>query len=178
MGSISINDQIQKPHATPTNHKTIQQALSCVKASAPMVFFTLQARATSDRSRQLRKQRGSYTSIGSHGINHSHGCPLTDKSTSAHSPLSTFNSLFFYSSRCGQFFLICRRARRQRSQSSILVTVRIDKHFKLYNEWSHRAVVEARKAFFCERWEATKAEENPKVCTSWGPSGVRNHVQV
>ena len=30
-------------------------------------------------------------SIGSHGINHSHGCPLTDKSTSS---LSTFNSPF------------------------------------------------------------------------------------
>ena len=35
-------------------------------------------------------------------------------------------------------FLICRRARRQRSQSPILVTVRIDKHIKLYNEWSLR----------------------------------------
>ena len=34
------------------------------------------------------------------------------------------------------FFLICRRARRQRSQSPILVTVRIDKHFKLYIDWS------------------------------------------
>ena len=44
--------------------------------------------------------------------------------------------------------------------------------------FTHRAVVKARKAFFSERWEATKAEENPKVCTSWGPSGVRNHVQV
>ena len=33
-------------------------------------------------------------------------------------------------------FLICRRARRQRSQSPILVTVRIDKHFKLYIDWS------------------------------------------
>ena len=31
-----LNDQIQKPHATPTNHQTIQQALLCVKASAPM----------------------------------------------------------------------------------------------------------------------------------------------
>ena len=30
------------------------------------------------------------------------------------------------------FFLICRRARRQRSQSPIIVTVRIDKHFELY----------------------------------------------
>ena len=44
--------------------------------------------------------------------------------------------------------------------------------------FTHRAVIKARKAFFSERWEATKAEENPKVCTSWGPSGVRNHVQV
>ena len=35
-------------------------------------------------------------------------------------------------------FLICRRARRQRSQSPIMVTVRIDKHIKLYNEWSLR----------------------------------------
>ena len=35
-----------------------------------------------------------------------------------------------------RFFLICRRARRQRSQSPILVTVRIDKHFKLYIDWS------------------------------------------
>ena len=34
------------------------------------------------------------------------------------------------------FFLICRRARRQRSQSPILVTVRIDEHFKLYIDWS------------------------------------------
>ena len=34
------------------------------------------------------------------------------------------------------FFLICRHARRQRSQSSILVTVRIDKHFKLHIDWS------------------------------------------
>ena len=33
-------------------------------------------------------------------------------------------------------FLICRRARRQRLQSPILVTVRIDKHFKLYIDWS------------------------------------------
>ena len=33
-------------------------------------------------------------------------------------------------------FLICRRARRQRSQSPILVTVRIDKHFKLCIDWS------------------------------------------
>ena len=32
--------------------------------------------------------------------------------------------------------LICRRARRQRSQSPIIVTVRIDKHFKLYIDWS------------------------------------------
>ena len=32
----------------------------------------------------------------------------------------------------GGLFLICRRARRQRSQSPILVTVRIDKHFGLY----------------------------------------------
>ena len=38
-------------------------------------------------------------SIGSHGINHSHGCPLTDKSTSAapsstpHSQLSTLHSI-------------------------------------------------------------------------------------
>ena len=31
-----------------------------------------------------------------------------------------------------RFFLICRRARRQRSQSPILVTVRIDKHFGLH----------------------------------------------
>ena len=44
--------------------------------------------------------------------------------------------------------------------------------------FTHRAVVKARKAFFSERWEATKAEENSKVCTSWGPSRVRNHVQV
>ena len=35
-----------------------------------------------------------------------------------------------------EIFLICRRARRQRSQSPILVTVRIDKHFKLYIDWS------------------------------------------
>ena len=35
-----LNDQIQKPHATPTNHQTIQQALSCVKASAPMESIT------------------------------------------------------------------------------------------------------------------------------------------
>ena len=34
--------------------------------------------------------------------------------------------------RALHFFLICRRARRQRSQSPILVTVRIDKHFGLY----------------------------------------------
>ena len=32
------------------------------------------------------------------------------------------------------FFLICRRARRQRSQSPVLGTSRIDKHFELYNE--------------------------------------------
>ena len=38
---------------------------------------------------------------------------------------------------------------------------------------THHAVIKARKAFFSERWETTKAEENPKVCTSWGPSGVR-----
>ena len=30
------------------------------------------------------------------------------------------------------FFLICRRARRQRSQSPVLGTLRIDKHFELY----------------------------------------------
>ena len=41
---------------------------------------------------------------------------------------------FNFLRRC--FFLICRRARRQRSQSPILVTVRIDKHFKLYIDWS------------------------------------------
>ena len=35
--------------------------------------------------------------------------------------------------------------------------------------FTHRAVVKTRKAFFSERWEETKAEENPKVCTSWGP---------
>ena len=40
------------------------------------------------------------------------------------------------------FFLICRRARRQRSQSPILVTVRIDKHFKLYIDWSLRKIKE------------------------------------
>ena len=34
-------------------------------------------------------------------------------------------------------------------------------------------MIKARKAFFSERWEAIKAEENPKVCTNWGPSGVR-----
>ena len=33
------------------------------------------------------------------------------------------------------FFLICRRARRQRSQSPVLGTLRIDKHFELYNEY-------------------------------------------
>ena len=32
-------------------------------------------------------------------------------------------------------FLICRRARRQRSQSPDLGTLEIDKHFELYNEY-------------------------------------------
>ena len=33
-----------------------------------------------------------------------------------------------------QFFLICRRARHQRSQSPVLGTLRINKHFELHNE--------------------------------------------
>ena len=45
-------------------------------------------------------------------------------------------ALFCHLSRATVIFLICRRARRQRSQSPILVTVRIDKHFKLYIDWS------------------------------------------
>ena len=53
--------------------------------------------------------------------------PLTEaKASPLHSGLRTDYA----------FFLICRRARRQRSQSPILVTVRIDKHFKLYIDWS------------------------------------------
>ena len=35
---------------------------------------------------------------------------------------------------CPKFFLICRRARRQRSQSPDLGTLRIDKHFELYKK--------------------------------------------
>ena len=37
--------------------------------------------------------------------------------------------------RLTRFFLICRRARRQRSQSPDLGTLEIDKHFELYNEY-------------------------------------------
>ena len=36
----------------------------------------------------------------------------------------------------GTIFLICRRARRQRSQSPVLETLRIDKHFELYKKLS------------------------------------------
>ena len=39
--------------------------------------------------------------------------------------------------------------------------------------FTQHAVVKARKAFFSESWETSKAIENHKVCTSWGPSGVR-----
>ena len=48
----------------------------------------------------------------------------------------------------------------------------------LFFFFPHHAVIKARKVFFSERWEATKAEEHPKVCTSWGPSAVRDHVQI
>ena len=56
-------------------------------------------------------------------------------------PSWTFSSFHHQSRSCHWrtrcfFFLICRRAWRQRSQSPIIVTVRIDKHFKLYNDWS------------------------------------------
>ena len=47
-----------------------------------------------------------------------------------HSAMSKKN-IYVYQMR---FFLICRRARRQRSQSPVLGTSRIDKHFELYNE--------------------------------------------
>ena len=39
-------------------------------------------------------------------------------------------------------------------------------------------MIKARKAFFSERWETKKADKHTKVGTSWGPSGVRDHVQT
>ena len=40
----------------------------------------------------------------------------------------------FPQSKSAHFFLICRRARHQRLQSAVLGTLRIHKHFELYNE--------------------------------------------
>ena len=45
-----------------------------------------------------------------------------------------FYVFYFNTLALSAFFLICRRARRQRSQSPVLGTSRIDKHFELYKK--------------------------------------------
>ena len=102
------------------------------------------------------------------------------------------NSTFFFDSiRAQFFFLICRRARRQRSQSPVLGTSIIDKHFELYKKLkTKRKTKEFPISFFliCRRARRQRSQspilvtvridKHFKLYIDWSLSGKSKSSQL
>ena len=65
---------------------------------------------------------------------------------------------------CGRLRTVANTKTTTGEHSSTLRLPKLNENFFFFTQ---HAVVKARKAFFSERWEATKADKKSKVCTDW-----------